>query len=128
MSLVRIPRLWSKRHYYHDWRSLNENRDYNEKDARELFRHEEMRWNYYEEETRNQQLSRQSTLVGQINSLSSYISNVLTVSNPNIGLNQPMGDNLQRALDSSKIQEIITEDGIYLILENGNILGPYLGA
>jgi len=41
MSLVRIPRLWEKRHYYHEWKTLNENRDLDEDDALELFDHEE---------------------------------------------------------------------------------------
>jgi len=46
MSLVRIPRLWEKRHYYHEWKTLNENRDLDEDDALELFKHEERRWKY----------------------------------------------------------------------------------
>ena len=54
MSLVRIPRLWEKRHYYHEWKTLNENRNLDEDDALELFKHEERRWNLYEDELRNQ--------------------------------------------------------------------------
>ena len=40
MSLVRIPRLWEKRHYYHEWKTLNENRNLDEDDALELFKHQ----------------------------------------------------------------------------------------
>ena len=42
MSLARIPRLWEKRHYFHEWKILNENRNLDEEDALELFKHEEM--------------------------------------------------------------------------------------
>ena len=121
MSLVRVPRLWSKRHYFHDWRSLNENKDFKDKDARELFKHEEMRWNLYEEELRQLYFQRQTKLVSQINQLDSYINNILTVSN----ISTP-GMTLD-ALKRSAIREIVTEDGIYLVLEDGNIIGPYLG-
>ena len=122
MSLVRVPRLWSKRHYFHDWRSLNENKGFKDKDARELFKHEEMRWNLYEEELRHLYFQRQTKLVSQINQLDSYINNILTVSN----ISTP-GMTLD-ALKRSAIREIVTEDGIYLVLEEGNIIGPYLGA
>ena len=79
MSLIRIPRLWEKRHYYHEWRTFPENRDLDEKDALELFKHEEKRWNLYEDEIRNQYANRQATLVNQINQLDSYIFDTLTV-------------------------------------------------
>jgi hypothetical protein len=82
MSLVRIPRLWEKRYYYHSWRTLRENRDFDERDALEIFNHEERRWNAFEDEIRNQYVQRQTTLVNQINQLDSYIFDVLTVSNP----------------------------------------------
>tara|TARA_R110000765_G_scaffold296151_1_gene391341 strand:- start:153 stop:521 length:369 start_codon:yes stop_codon:yes gene_type:complete len=122
MSLVRIPRLWTKRHYFHDWRSLNENKSFSDEEARELFKHEEMRWNLYEDELRNLYFQRQTKLVSQINQLDSYINNILTVSNPNTP-----GMTLD-ALKRSAIREIVTEEGVYFVLEDGNIIGPYLGA
>ena len=42
MSLVRIPRLWEKRYYYHSWRTLRENRDLDEIDALAISRNSEM--------------------------------------------------------------------------------------
>jgi hypothetical protein len=62
MSLVREPRLWTKRYSYLGWKALPENQNLSEEDALELFKHEERRWNAYEEELRNQYASRQSTL------------------------------------------------------------------
>ena len=132
MSLVRIPRLWEKRHYFHEWKTLNENRDLSEEDALELFDHEERRWNLYEDELRNQYANRQTTLVNQINQLDSYIIDALTITNdpfyvdPNVG--GGLGYNVPQYLRNSAIREFITEDGLYLVLEDGNILGPYLGA
>jgi len=126
MSLVRIPRLWEKRHYFHEWKTLNENRDLSEEDALELFDHEERRWNLYEDELRNQYAVRQATLVNQINQLDSYIFDTLTIEA------KPLhegggGYNVLRHLRDSAIREFVTEDGLYLVLEDGNILGPYLG-
>jgi hypothetical protein len=139
MSLVRIPRLWEKRHYYHEWRTFPENRDFSEKDALELFKHEEKRWNLYEEELRNQYANRQSTLVNQINQLDSYIFNTLTIEadslyvDPNEGggkaynLPQWLREEI-RGQYGDIVQEILTEDGVYVVLEDGNVIGPYLGA
>ena len=79
MSLARIPRLWEKRHYFHEWKILNENRNLDEEDALELFKHEERRWQLYEDELRNQYAVRQATLVNQINQLDSYIFDTLTI-------------------------------------------------
>tara|TARA_R110001592_G_scaffold4627_2_gene25939 strand:+ start:227 stop:610 length:384 start_codon:yes stop_codon:yes gene_type:complete len=127
MSLVRIPRLWEKRHYYHEWKTLNENRDLDEDDALELFKHEERRWQLYEDELRNQYAVRQATLVNQINQLDSYIFDVL-IQEAKPLYDEGGGYNDFRKLRDSAIREFTTEDGIYLVLEDGNILGPYLGA
>ena len=127
MSLVRIPRLWEKRYYYHSWRTLRENRDFDEKDALEIFNHEERRWNAYEDEIRNQYVQRQTTLVNQINQLDSYIFDVLTQETKPL-YDEGGGWNDLRHLRDSAIREFTTEDGLYLVLEDGNILGPYLGA
>ena len=81
-----------------------------------------MRWNLYEDELRNLYFQRQTKLVSQINQLDSYINNILTVSNPNTP-----GMTLD-ALKRSAIREIVTEEGVYFVLEDGNIIGPYLGA
>tara|TARA_R110000765_G_scaffold243730_2_gene346033 strand:- start:7 stop:426 length:420 start_codon:yes stop_codon:yes gene_type:complete len=139
MSLVRIPRLWEKRHYFHEWKTLNENRDLSEKDALELFDHEERRWNLYEDELRNQYANRQATLVNQINQLDSYIFNTLSPSadpfyvDPNEGggkaYNAPQWLREEvRGIYGDIVQELITEDGIYFVVEDGNVVGPYLGA
>ena len=127
MSLVRIPRLWEKRHYYHEWKTLNENRDLDEDDALELFKHEERRWNLYEDELRNQYAVRQATLVNQINQLDSYIFDALTIDAKPL-YDEGGGWNDLRHLRDSAIREIVTEEGVYFVLEDGNILGPYLGA
>ena len=132
MSLVRIPRLWTKRYSYLGWKALPENQNLSEEDALELFKHEERRWNAYEEELRNQYASRQSTLVDQINQLDSYIFDTLTIetnplyAEPNVGGGR--AKNVPQWIRESAIQEIVTEDGVYFVLESGNVLGPYLGA
>ena len=129
MSLVRIPRLWEKRHYFHEWKILNENRNLDEEDALELFKHEEMRWNLYEDELRNQYAVRQATLVNQINQLDSYIFDTLTIEAKPLSIVESGGGyNVLRHLRDSAIREFVTEDGLYLVLEGGNVLGPYLGA
>jgi len=129
MSLVRIPRLWEKRHYFHEWKVLNENRDLNDEEALELFKHEERRWDLYEDELRNQYAVRQATLVNQINQLDSYIFNTLTIdAKPLSIVEEGGGYNTLRHLRDSAIREFTTEDGLYLVLEDGNIFGPYLGA
>ena len=132
MSLVRIPRLWTKRHSYPSWRTLPENRNLDKDDALELFKHEQLRWNHYEDEIRVQYAKRQATLVNQINQLDAYIFDTLTLSNTGIG---PRGGRslseeqyIQLGLDQSTVVEMVTESGIYLILEDGNVIGPYLGA
>ena len=127
MSLVRIPRLWEKRHYFHEWKTLNENRDLDEDDALELFKHEEMRWNLYEDELRNQYAVRQATLVNQINQLDSYIFDTLTIDAKPL-YEEGGGYNKLQHLRDSAVREFTTEDGLYLVLEDGNVLGPYLGA
>ena len=70
MSLVRIPRLWEKRHYYHEWRTFPENRDFSEKDALELFKN-------YQEEIINQMKNRQNNLAENILDVSNTISDIL---------------------------------------------------
>ena len=37
------------------------------------------------------------------------------------------GYNTLRHLRDSAIKEFITENGVYLLLEDGNIIGPYIG-
>jgi hypothetical protein len=129
MSLARIPRLWEKRHYFHEWKILNENRNLDEEEALELFKHEEMRWNLYEDELRNQYAVRQATLVNQINQLDSYIFDTLTIEAKPLSIVESGGGyNVLRHLRDSAIREFVTEDGLYLVLEGGNVLGPYLGA
>ena len=129
MSLVRIPRLWEKRHYFHEWKILNENRNLDEEDALELFKHEERRWQLYEDELRNQYAVRQATLVNQINQLDSYIFDTLTIEAKPLSIVESGGGyNVLRHLRDSAIREFVTEDGLYLVLEGGNVLGPYLGA
>ena len=132
MSLVREPRLWTKRYSYLGWKALPENQNLSEEDALELFKHEERRWNAYEEELRNQYASRQSTLVDQINQLDSYIFDTLTaednrIVDPFYVVEEGGGYNTLRHLRDSAIKEFITENGVYLLLEDGNIIGPYIG-
>ena len=133
MSLVREPRLWTKRYSYSSWRTLPENSFLDEEEALELFKHEERRWDAYETEMRNQYAVRQTTLVNQINQLDSYIFDTLTSKNnrtadPFYVIEEGGGYNELRELRDSAVREFITEDGLYLVLEDGNIFGPYLGA
>ena len=132
MSLVRIPRLWTKRYSYPSWRTLPENSSLDEEEALELFKHEERRWDAYETEMRNQYAVRQTTLVNQINQLDSYIFDTLTsknnkTSDPFYIIEEGGGFSKFRELRDSAVREFLTEDGLYLVLEDGNVLGPYLG-
>ena len=128
MSWTRPPRMWSRRHSFSEWRMLSENRNLNEREAQDLFRQEEMIWNNYEEEIRNLLVEKQTKIVNQVNQLNSYISDVMTVAIPSRGPGLSNEQYIQLGLDRSTVTEIVTEEGIYLLLEDGNIIGPYLGA
>ena len=52
----------------------------------------------------------------------------MTVAIPSRGPGLSNEQYTQLGLDRSTVTEIVTEEGIYLVLEDGNILGPYLGA
>ena len=72
-------------------------------------------------------------MVNQINQLDSYIFDTLTSKNnrtadPFYVIEEGGGYNELRELRDSAVREFITEDGLYLVLEDGNIFGPYLGA
>tara|TARA_R110001606_G_scaffold393830_1_gene564155 strand:- start:273 stop:635 length:363 start_codon:yes stop_codon:yes gene_type:complete len=120
--------MWSRRHDFSEWRMLSENRNLTEREAQELFRQEEMMWNNHEEEIRNLIVEKQTKIVNQVNQLNSYISDVMTVAIPSRGPGLSNEQYTQLGLDRSTVTEIVTEEGIYLVLEDGNILGPYLGA
>jgi len=128
MSRNRPPRMWSRRHNFSEWRMLSENRNLNEREAQNLFRQEEMMWNNHEEEIRNLIVEKQTKIVNQVNQLNSYISDVMTVAIPSRGPGLSNEQYIQLGLDRSTVTEIVTEEGIYLLLEDGNIIGPYLGA
>ena len=124
MSLVREPRLWTKRYSYLGWKALPENQNLSEEDALELFKHEERRWNAYEEELRNQYASRQSTLVDQINQLDSYIFDTLNIET--VGQSViPLGGgsvNIKTVpayAGSSAFIELITDAGLLLVTDEG---------
>ena len=128
MSWTRPPRMWSRRHSFSEWRMLSENRNLNEREAQDLFRQEEMIWDNYEEELKNLIVEKQTKIVNKVNQLNSYISDVITVAIPSRGPGLSEEQYIQLGLDRSTVTEIITEEGIYLVLEDGNIIGPYLGA
>ena len=128
MSRNRPPRMWSRRHDFSEWRMLSENRNLTEREAQELFRQEEMMWNNHEEEIRNLIVEKQTKIVNQVNQLNSYISDVMTVAIPSRGPGLSNEQYIQLGLDRSTVTEIVTEEGIYLLLEDGNTIGPYLGA
>ena len=128
MGWTRPPRMWSRRHNFSEWRMLSENRNLNEREAQNLFRQEEMMWNNHEEEIRNLIVEKQTKIVNQVNQLNSYISDVMTVAIPSRGPGLSNEQYIQLGLDRSTVTEIVTEEGIYLLLEDGNIIGPYLGA
>jgi hypothetical protein len=107
---------------------LSENRNLNEREAQDLFKQEEMMWDNYEEEIRNLIVEKQTKIVNQVNQLNSYITDVMTVAIPSRGPGLSGEQYIQLGLDRSTVTEIITEEGIYLVLEDGNIIGPYLGA
>ena len=132
MTLVRVPRLWKMRYSYPEWRSLPENISLSEEEAIELYKHELRRWDAYEEELRNQYMNRQADLVNQIQQLDSYIFDTLTaednrIVDPFYVVEEGGGYNTLRHLRDSAIKEFITENGVYLLLEDGNIIGPYIG-
>ena len=119
MSLVRVPRLWKKRYSYLGWKALPENQNLSEKDALELFKHEERRWNAYEDELRNQYANRQETLVDQINQLDSYIFDTLNIET--VGQSViPLGGgsvSIQTVSfypKSSAFIELVTNEGLFL--------------
>ena len=127
MSWNRPPRMWNRRHNFSEWRRLFENRNLNEREAQDLFRQEEMIWNNYEDEIRNLIVEKQTKIVSQINQLDSYITDTMTMGS--VGgraLSADLYESL--GLDMSTVEELVTERGVYLILEDGNIIGPYLGA
>ena len=128
MSRNRPPRMWSRRHNFSEWRMLSENRNLNEREAQDLFKQEEMIWDNYEEELKNLIVEKQTKIVNQVNQLNSYISDVMTVAIPSRGPGLSNEQYIQLGLDRSTVTEIVTEEGIYLLLEDGNIIGPYLGA
>ena len=128
MSWNRPPRMWNRRHNFSEWRRLFENRNLNEREAQDLFRQEEMIWDNYEEELKNLIVEKQTKIVNKVNQLNSYISDVITVAIPSRGPGLSEEQYIQLGLDRSTVTEIITEEGIYLVLEDGNIIGPYLGA
>lgn len=128
MSRNRPPRMWSRRHSFSEWRMLSENRNLNEREAQDLFKQEEMIWDNYEEELKNLIVEKQTKIVNQVNQLNSYISDVMTVAIPSRGPGLSNEQYIQLGLDRSTVTEIVTEEGIYLLLEDGNTIGPYLGA
>ena len=128
MSWTRPPRMWSRRHSFSEWRMLSENRNLNEREAQDLFKQEEMIWDNYEEELKNLIVEKQTKIVNQVNQLNSYISDVMTVAIPSRGPGLSNEQYIQLGLDRSTVTEIVTEEGIYLLLEDGNTIGPYLGA
>jgi|TARA_R110000782_G_C14605020_1_gene391491 hypothetical protein len=107
---------------------LSENRNLNEREAQDLFKQEEMIWDNYEEELKNLIVEKQTKIVNQVNQLNSYISDVMTVAIPSRGPGLSNEQYIQLGLDRSTVTEIVTEEGIYLLLEDGNTIGPYLGA
>ena len=124
MSLVREPRLWTKRYSYLGWKALPENQNLSEEDALELFKHEERRWNAYEEEFRNQYASRQSTLVDQINQLDSYIFDTLNIetfrqSDIILGGGSVNIKTVPAYAGSSAFIELITDAGLLLVTDEG---------
>ena len=124
MSLVREPRLWTKRYSYLGWKALPENQNLSEEDALELFKHEERRWNAYEEELRNQYASRQSTLVDQINQLDSYIFDTLNIetfrqSDIILGGGSVNIKTVPAYAGSSAFIELITDAGSLLVTDEG---------
>ena len=128
MSWTRPPRMWSRRHSFSEWRMLSENRNLNEREAQDLFKQEEMIWDNYEEELKNLIVEKQTKIVNKVNQLNSYISDVMTVAAPSRGPGLSNEQYTQLGLDRSTVTEIVTEEGIYLLLEDGNTIGPYLGA
>ena len=129
MSLVREPRLWTKRYSYLGWKALPENQNLSEEDALELFKHEERRWNAYEEELRNQYASRQSTLVDQINQLDSYIFDTLNIetfrqSDIILGGGSVNIKTVPAYAGSSAFIELITDAGVVLVTDEGLFLTP----
>tara|TARA_R110000744_G_scaffold256554_1_gene372071 strand:+ start:338 stop:724 length:387 start_codon:yes stop_codon:yes gene_type:complete len=128
MGWTRPPRMWSRRHSFSEWRMLSENRNLNEREAQDLFKQEEMIWDNYEEELKNLIVEKQTKIVNQVNQLNSYISDVMTVAIPSRGPGLSNEQYIQLGLDRSTVTEIVTEEGIYLLLEDGNTIGPYLGA
>jgi len=126
--MIRTPQIWRRRYNYSEWKNLHENRNLDERIAQDLFRREEMIWNNNEEEERQLIAERQSKLVSQINQLDSYIFNVLNPSSNAAG-SLSLDDYYDYLASGTVVEEIITEDGVYLILESGDEVGPFfLGA
>jgi|TARA_R110001592_G_scaffold61645_1_gene188133 hypothetical protein len=121
MSLVRVPRLWTRRYSYPSWRALPDNVNLEERDAIELFKHEERRWSAFEDESRNQYANRQATLVDQINQLDSYIFGTLNIESGGGSANIQTVSFYPK---SSAFIELITDAGIVLVTNEGLFLTP----
>lgn len=127
--MIRTPQIWRRRYNYSEWRNLHENRNLDERIAQDLFRREEMIWNNNEEEERQLIAERQSKLVSQINQLDSYIFDVLNPGSNTVAGSMSLDDYYDYLASGTVVEEITTEDGVYLILENGDEVGPFfLGA
>ena len=128
-----IPRLWIRHFDFPEWRLQHPNilETLGIEETIRFYKTELQLFKNYQEEIINQMKNRQTTLVNQINQLDSYIFDTLTLSEVGIG---PKGGRslseeqyIQLGLDQSTVVEMVTESGIYLILEDGNVIGPYLG-
>ena len=127
--MIRTPQIWRRRYNYSEWINLHENRNLDKRIAQDLFRREEMIWDINEEEERQLIAERQSKLVSQINQLDSYIFDVLNPGSNTVAGSMDLDDYYDYLASGTVIEEITTEEGVYLVLESGDTVGPwFLGA
>ena len=106
------PQLWKRNLSWPEWRQMHP--DLEDREAEYLYMAELKMFQNYQDEIRNQTISRQVRLVGDLMNLSADISNVLT-----IGRSKYIDeDNVEYSIPL----ELITDEGYLLVTDEGDQL------
>lgn len=106
-----IPQLWKRGLSWPEWRQMHP--DLEDREAEYLYMAELKMFQNYQDEIRNQIISRQARLVGDLMNLSADISTVLTVGRK---------VNRENVPSQSTPIELLTDEGYLLVTDEGNQL------
>lgn len=106
-----IPQLWRRNLSWPEWRQMHP--DLEDREAEYLYMAELRMFQNYQDEIRNQIISRQARLVGDLINLSADISTVLTTGRAKINEITPA--------QSAPI-ELLTDEGFLLVTDEGDQL------